>query len=280
VDTTKIAGMYGWKDTLTAEVLKLTIIRTTGHPFTANDFTEKMLTTNEYKNYPLSPDNIWLLANKMLDVAAIEEHARHAVDRFPILSNLLKEYEEGILLYRIEQDEVWKKVIVNDSLLREYYNLHKEEYRWPDRVYFAEIFTLADSAAKEAYWKVKYGEEFYDVAQEYTNRAGYKEKKGIWGYQPYTLNELSSKASTMDVDSVSEPFQYQSGWSIIKTIAKDPPHIKSFEDATPEVASGYQEAATKKREQDWVETLKNKYPVTLIKEALKDAFKRKRVEDQ
>jgi hypothetical protein len=84
----------------------------------------------------------------------------------------------------------------------------------------------------------------------------------------------------MAVDSVTEPFPYQSGWSIIKTVAKDPPHIKSFEEATPEVASGYQEAATKKREQDWVDTLKNKYPVTIIKEALKDAFKRKRVEDR
>ena len=280
VDTTKTAGIYGWKDTLTAEVLKMTIIHTTGTPFTVNDFAEKMLTTDEFKTYPLSPVSIWLIANKLLDVVAVEEDARHSSERFPFLASLLKEYEEGILLYRIEQDEVWKKVIVNDSLLREYYAMHKEEYRWPERVCFAEIFTLADSAAKEAYWKVKYGEDFYDVAQEYTNRSGYKEKKGDWGYQPDTLNNLSIKASTMAVDSVSEPFEFQSGWSIIKTIAKDPPHVKSFEDATPEVASGYQEVATKKREQEWVETLKNKYPVTINKEALKDAFKRKRVEDQ
>ena len=56
--------------------------------------------------------------------------------------------------------------------------------------------------------------------------------------------------------------------------------MKSFEDATPEVASGYQEAASKQREQDWVETLKKKYPVTINKEALAEAFKRKRVESQ
>jgi len=56
--------------------------------------------------------------------------------------------------------------------------------------------------------------------------------------------------------------------------------VKSFEDATPEVASGYQEAASKQREQDWVEALKKKYPVTINKEALTEAFKRKRVESQ
>ena len=280
IDTTKISGVYGWKDTLSAEMLKMTIIHSTGRPFTVNDFTEKLLAGNDFKSYVLSPDNIWLITNKLLDVVAIEEHARHATERFSVLASLLKEYEEGILLYRVEQDEVWKKVVVNDSLLKEYYNAHKEEYRWPERVNFSEIFTLADSMAKEAYWKVKYSEDFLDVAQEYTNRPGYKERKGVWGFQPFASNDLSIKASTMTIDSVTEPFQYQSGWSIIKTLAKDSAHVKSFEDATPEVASGYQEVATKKREQDWVDTLKNKYPVTINKEALKEAFKRKRVEFQ
>ena len=84
----------------------------------------------------------------------------------------------------------------------------------------------------------------------------------------------------MAVDSVSEPFQYQSGWSIIKTLAKDSAHVKSFEDATPEVASGYQELATKQREQEWIESLKKKYPVTVNTEVLQEAFKRKQVEQQ
>jgi len=44
-------------------------------------------------------------------------------------------------LYRIEQDEVWKKVMVNDSLLKEFYDAHKENYQWPERVNFAEIYT-------------------------------------------------------------------------------------------------------------------------------------------
>jgi len=102
----------------------------------------------------------------------------------------------------------------------------------------------------------------------------------VWGFQPFTLNDLSRKASTMAVDSVSEPFKYLSGWSIVKTLAKDSAHVKSFEDATPEVAIGFQEAATKQREQNWVDALKKKYPVTIHKEALTETFKRKRVESQ
>jgi parvulin-like peptidyl-prolyl isomerase len=132
--------------------------------------------------------------------------------------------------------------------------------------------------AKVAYRQVKKGKDFMDIAQKYTNRPGYQDKKGVWGLQTFTFNELSLKASTMAVDSVTAPFKFQSGWSIIKVLDKDSTHVKSFEEALPELASGYQDTASKKREQEWVEALKKKYPVTVDKEVLNKEFKRKQVE--
>jgi parvulin-like peptidyl-prolyl isomerase len=155
-----------------------------------------------------------------------------------------------------------------------------ENYRWSERVNFAEIYTKTDSVVKAAYKKVKSGKDFLDVAQEYTNRSGYQEKKGVWGFQPFTFNDLSLKASTMAIDSITAPFKFEKGWSIIKALGKDSAHVKTFEEAMPEVASTYQEVASKQREKEWVEALKKKYPVTINKEALPEAFKRKRVESQ
>jgi peptidyl-prolyl cis-trans isomerase SurA len=280
LDTTKTAESENLKDTLTAEMLKTTLINCTGRSFKVKDFADKVTTTNEYKSYRLTPANVWVLVTKLVDVVALEQHARHAAERYPVLAQLLQEYEEGTLLYRIEQDEVWKKAVVNDSLLREYYNAHMENYRWPERVNFAEIHTKTDSVAKAAYKKVKSGKDFMGVAQEYTNRSGYQEKKGVWGFQPFTFNDLSFKASTMAIDSITAPFKFEKGWSIIKALGKDSAHVKTFEEAMPEVASAYQEVASKQREKEWVEALEKKYPVTINKEALTEAFKRKRVESQ
>ena len=137
LDTTKISGNEKWKDTLSAEMLKKTIIHSSEHSLTVNGFTDKVLATDDLKSFVLTPGNIWLITNKVLNAVALEEYARHVAAKYPVLANLLEEYKEGILLYRIEQDEVWKKVMVNDSLLKEYYNVHKEEYRWPERVQFA-----------------------------------------------------------------------------------------------------------------------------------------------
>jgi peptidyl-prolyl cis-trans isomerase SurA len=276
IDTTKFSGSMEWKDTLSAEMLKTSLIVSKGNKLTVSDFADRVINATDNKGTVLSPANIWMLVTKYLDNAAVDEHARDATKRHPVLASLLKEYEEGVLLYRIEQDEVWKKVMVNDSILNGYYATHKGDYRWPDRVNFAEIYTLADSASKAAYWCLQYGEDFSDVAENYTNRPGYKEKKGEWGFQPFTYNELTRKASKMAVDSITAPFKYENGWSIIKTIAIDSARIKNFEEAMPEVASAYQETASKQREQDWVKELEKKYPVVVNKEVLKEAFKRKR----
>jgi peptidyl-prolyl cis-trans isomerase SurA len=190
----------------------------------------------------------------------------------------MQEYENGTLIYRIEQDEVWKKITINDSLLKEYYNTHMDEYRWPERVNFAEIYTATDSTAKVVLKKIKKGMDFLNAAKEYTNRSGYREKKGVWGFQVFTFNDLSLKASKMAVDSISAPFKYETGWSILKTLGRDSAQIKTFEEAIPEVTSAYQEAASKHREQEWIEGLKKKYPVTINKEVLTNAFKKKRAE--
>ena len=280
IDTTKTAGNGNWKDTLSTDMLKTTLIHCTDRPFIVKDFADKVTTTKEYKDYRLTSANVWVLVTTLVDVVALEHHAEHAAERHPELAQLLKEYEEGTLLYRIEQDEVWKKVVINDSLLKGYYKAHMENYRWPERINFAEIYTIKDSIAKVAYKKIIKGKDFLDVAQEYTNRSGYQEKKGVWGFQPFTFNELSLKASTMAIDSITSPFKFQTGWSIIKVLGRDSAHVKTFEEAMPEVTSEYQEVASKQREQEWIEVLKKKYPVTINNEALMETFKRKRVESQ
>jgi peptidyl-prolyl cis-trans isomerase SurA len=280
LDTSKSAMNENWKDALAVEMLKTTLIRYTGGLFQVKDFIEKATTTDDYKTNILNRVNVWVLLSKMTDILTLEQHARHVAERYPLLAQLLKEYEEGTLLYRIEQDEVWKKVLVTDSLLREYYNTHKENYRWPERVSFAEIFTATDSLANVVYKKIKKGKNFSDLAREYTSRPEYQEKKGVWGFRPFTFNGLSVKASTMAVDSVTAPFKFETGWSIIKTLGKDSAQMKTFEEAMPEVASGYQEVALKQREKEWIESLEKKYPVIINAAVLKESFKRKRVESQ
>ena len=277
-DSTKTPSTAGWSDTLSTDFLAKTLFKCSEKPFTVKDFVESVATGTDLREMPLRPSNVDVMIDHVTEAKALKEHALSAINRYPELKSLMDEYLDGILLYRIEQDEVWKKVVVNDSLLRVYYDTTKEKYRWPNRVNFAEIFVTSDSAKNAVQWKLAYDEDFLSVAEEYTARPGYRDKLGIWGLQPYDLNELSQRASKMAVDSISDFFQSQGGWSIIKVLAKDSSRVKTFEEAGPELASTYQEQASKIRELQWLDGLKQKYGVTVNDSLLSQAFKKKPVE--
>lgn len=279
-DTTKTPATATWSDTLDSRFRQRTLFTCQDRKYTVDDFINHVNMTSEFKGMLLKPKSIQYMIERMSEGKIVEEHARQVPKRYPAFSKLLKEYQDGILLYRIEQDEVWKKVVVNDSLLRVFYDSTKSNYRWPWRVNFAEIFATTDSIATIAYKEVKAGKDFGDVAERYTMRSGYKEKKGAWGWMPTVENELSRRASMLHVDSVSTPFEHSDGWSVVKSLGKDSARTKTFDEAKPELMSAYQEHASKLRQETWISELRQRYPVVLNKELLKKAFKRNPVATQ
>ncbi len=277
-DSTKTPADSAWRSTITQELLGKALLTCAGKDFTVKAFLDSVGAMQEFRGSVLTPPSIDAMIARIADAEALKEHASRAPERYPELKALMDEYLDGILLYRIEQEEVWKKVVVNDSLLRVFYDSTKDHYRWPPRVNFAEVFVTNDSVKNVVERRLAQGQDFLAVAEEFTARAGYRDKLGIWGYQPYGLNELTQKAALLQDESVSDFFRDQNGWSVIKVLGKDSARTKSFEEAGPELASAYQEQASKVRETQWIETLKQKYGVTLHVELLEQAFKRKPIE--
>lgn len=274
-DTTKTPADTLWDDIEDQSLFTDTLLSTSDTTMTVRNVLDRIATMAEFRSFRLTPDNLDHMLERLGETLVVEAHARRAIERHPVFAELMKEYRDGILLYRIEQDEVWAKVVVNDSLLMEYYEQNKEQYRWPDRVNFAEIYVTTDSLAQVAKKRLEKGEDFVDVAEDMTMRAGYREKRGIWGFQAAGLNNLATQAMGMAVDSVTGPFRNGAGFSIIKVLGKEAPRVKTFAEAGPEITSAYQEKASKDRERVWVESLRARYGVTIDTEALRGAFTRK-----
>jgi peptidyl-prolyl cis-trans isomerase SurA len=279
-DTMVTPTFAKWSDTLAPELKTKVLFKCENRPYTVEDFVAHVNATADFKSSVLDAKNVQNMINRMGDAKLVEEHARQIPERYASFNKLLKEYQDGILLYRIEQDEIWKKVVVNDSLLQIYYNENMEKFRWPERVNFTEIYLTSDSLAQVAYKQVLKGKNFSDVAEQFTMRQGYKEKKGEWGFTPNSLNEVTRYAAGLPVDSIAPPFANSGGWSIVKVLGKDTSHVKSFEESTPELLSAYQENAAKVREQEWLSELKTRFPIILRKELLPQAFKGKPVDKQ
>jgi peptidyl-prolyl cis-trans isomerase SurA len=274
-DSTKTPSAAGWRDTLTTDMLGRTLFTFGSRTFRVNDIVDFLGSSAEFKTTLLTPANIENIVERFTEIKLLEEASADVPRRHPNFAKLMKEYEDGILLFRIEQDEVWNKVVPTDSALRAYYEEHKESFRWPDRINIQEILTETDSVARAAYWRLQYGEDFGEVAAELTIRPTMNEKRGIWGLMPADSRDMTKKGWTMAVDSICPPFQANEGWAIIKVLQKDSARVKTFEEALPEITSAYREYATKLREQQWVEELKQKYGVRVRRELLSEVFRRK-----
>lgn len=280
-DSTRTPAVQNWSEPISQETRSKVLFRYDNKEYTVANLLSDLEKADEFRSTRLTPENLERMIERISGTKVLEAHAERAPERHPQFAKLMKEYQDGILLYRLEQEEVWKKIQVSDSLLRQYYEQHKESFRWPHRVAFVEIHLKSRHLADSLYERItKHGESIEELAARFTERPGYREKKGKWELQPYRPDDISLILGPVAVDSVLPPTQEADGWSIVKVVQKDSARVKTFEEASADVASKYQEYASQKREEEWVEELKNKYGVTLRKELLSEAFKRRKSESR
>jgi peptidyl-prolyl cis-trans isomerase SurA len=72
----------------------------------------------------------------------------HLGEKYPDYKMLVKEYRDGILLFQLMDERVWSKAIEDTAGLKNYFNQHRDKYKWDFRAHAA-IFNLADKTALE-----------------------------------------------------------------------------------------------------------------------------------
>jgi len=272
VDTTSTTSAAGWYNGIPETVKQSSLISLKGKNVSVEDIIKTIERNKDVQSKPLNRRSLAEVLGILGQKEALQLETANLEERYPEFADLMLEYREGVLLFRSEQEAVWNKVSINQDDLKKYWEEHKSDYQWPKRVSFREIFVTNDSLGKVLRDSLNAGVDFEELAARQTQRAGYKEKKGDWGYQPESANDLSKKAFTMQPGWLEGPMKFQYGYSIIKMEGKQEPREKTFEEAQSEVSSKFQEVESKRLEHEWIESLRKKYGVTIHDEALKNAF--------
>jgi peptidyl-prolyl cis-trans isomerase SurA len=274
LDTTTTTSAAGWYNNISEEMMSATVLSMTGNTISVGDMIKLIERSKELQSTSvrkLSMENVIL--RKIGDDEVLKLATANLETRYPEFADLMQEYREGVLLFRAEQDAVWNKVSIDSVSLMKYWEEHKSEYSWPDRVSFSEIFVTSDSLSKVLNDSLAQNVPFDEIALRHTQRTGYKAKRGDWGYQPVDANDLSEKSMKLNIGDVVGPFKFQYGYSIIKVTGKDPARVKDFSEAYSEVSSKFQEYESKRLENEWIEGLKEKFGVDVNASALDGAFK-------
>jgi len=185
--------------------------------------------------------------------------------KYPEFRDLLKEYRDGILLFGITDEKVWSKGVKDSTGLKAYYELHKNEYMWADRV-DAKIFTSSDKKTiKTAYKLVKKGKIGHDSIVNYLNKESQLNVKFENGRFVESENEVIKDFSW--VVGLNKPQlidELEGKYSFVIIEEKLPSQVKELKEAKGLITAAYQDYL----EITWLDELRKKYPVTINKEIL------------
>ena len=273
LDTAKTTSDSAWADAVPAEVRSSTIMKVGARNVIVANVIELLSKRQDFKDAPLKKSEMNSRLDRVSELVLLEEKSKSLETKFPEFSNLMKEYQDGVILYKAEQIEIWNKLSINDTSLHTYFDSNREKFAFPDRVNYSEINVKSDSLLKEISKLLNNGVKFDSLAAEYNEEGDLKDKKGAHGFTNADESEMAAKAWAMEVGVISEPITHEDGsFSIIKVISKDPAHLKSFEEAGVEVSNAFQESEQKRLETGWLDRIKVKYPISTHPEVLPKAF--------
>jgi hypothetical protein len=183
---------------------------------------------------------------------------------------LISEFRDGILLFKVAADEVWDKLKFDSTAAYKYWEPRKNKYKTFIEYDLTEVYVLSDTVAKEIAKFAKEGTSIEKLAEQYTQRKGYREKKGNWGIVSTKDNKLAlavMKLNPKDGEIVG-PFPFEDGYAVVKVNKVIPSRVKTFDEAIPDFAPEYQEMMQTKLENQWIKKLRKKFKVKIYKDKL------------
>ncbi|NMB81873.1 MAG: hypothetical protein GYA14_08650 [Ignavibacteria bacterium] len=242
--------------------------------YTVDSLMAYIIRTDQYNYTLLNSEVIKDIFNNYTEDIALKMKAQEYDKESPEFANLMEEYEKGIYLFKILEEEVWSKVVIDSAMIQNYFDNHREDYKWKDRVEFKEIYTSTDSLINKYYSLAMSGENFDSLIVKYSQRKGYEEFPGYFGLVEVDANELAKKTNELkNIGDISQPFRFQDGWSVVKLVKREAARLKNLDEVKAEIASLLQEKESKRLEDLYLSNLKNIYKPKIYYNELSNAFK-------
>jgi len=273
LDSTKTSDDSAWDGTVTNDVRHMTLVTVGKDSYAVDSMLSLFAKKPEYRATTLRRSELVPKFQRIAETFLLDAKSAGLESRYPEFASLMKEYTDGVVLYKAEQLEVWNKSSVTDSALRTYYEQNKSKFTFPERVNINEILLESDTLLVMLYDSLVHGADFKSLASRWNDDPDLKEKSGVRGFVNVDADELSKHAAMLNAGEFSEPIDLeQGGYAIVQLVAKEAPRQKTFEEAGAEISNAYQEYSSKQLEDAWIARVKQRHPVTQYKENLKKAF--------
>ncbi len=146
-DTALVSGHFSYEtDVKKNKTLSSPLFTIKGQPTTVADFNAWLKTNQKARAKGASPQYVMGLYLDQFTEQRLTDFEKANLDtKYPEYRSLVREYRDGILLFQLMDEKVWSKAIEDTTGLKTYFEGHKDEYKWGQRL-DATLISAADKA--------------------------------------------------------------------------------------------------------------------------------------
>jgi peptidyl-prolyl cis-trans isomerase SurA len=248
---------------------------------TLNDFANYLL-DNQRREKPTSMESYIENKYKTFVTSEVTKYEDSQLERkYPEFKTLMQEYQDGILIFEIMQNEIWNKASKDTVGLANYYEAHKSDFFFPTR-YMGTLYTCKDkSVAKQTRKLIKEGVlSPEDIAVKINESSALNLKTKTSTFNSETTSEFKKKNLLKSSEKAkfrkfkagkSAYFKYNGAYCIMDTKEVLEPSEREFKQAKGLVTAAYQNELQEK----WLSELRSKSKVEIVETILYSAKKYK-----
>ncbi len=204
--------------------------------------------------------------NNFFNDNVINWEKAHLSTKYPEFRYLIDEYHDGLLIFNISQKEIWNKASADSTGLKEYYEKHKDKYAIPESFKGDLFFCKNKKDIKKIKAVIKDSVTQKDIdslkvlrGDTFIHKSGNFEK-GRSPLYDLVLWKVKAKPKPDFPDNYSKTCFFGKF---------EKSHMQDFDDVKGLVIADYQSYI----ENNWVESLREKYKPVIHKDVLKKSKK-------
>jgi peptidyl-prolyl cis-trans isomerase SurA len=147
LDSTKTIKDSAWAAEIPTSLARSAMLTVAAKPVTVDTIVAMLKSRPDLAGTSLHRVSMTAALDKIIEQLVFAAKANLLEQTDLEFASILKEYREGILLYQIEQEQVWNRVSANDSLSRLYFADHRAKFTFPDRVHYTALRASNESDA-------------------------------------------------------------------------------------------------------------------------------------
>lgn len=235
-----------------------------------------------------TPDGKKKLFERAVQMSLLSQEARRrGIDKQEEIAKKIKEMTDQIIIQELTKQAISDQIEVSDAEIQNCYNQNTASFIEEEKVKVNLIqFEVKDNAtaaqksekkklAEQTYKRLKKGEDFETVAKEVSDDKRTKTRGGNTGF--FTRGKrtdiygaaFEEKAFSLKQGDISDVFEGKNGYYIIKVTERKEQKQQTLDEAKPRIERTLKQEKQKKAFDDYLESLKKRYPVQIKDESLK-----------